>query len=762
MPEPAADEPQPPRRSKRAEKMRKREEKKRKKEEKAKEAEKRRKKEEADAAAAQKAAEAAEEAARREAERAAAAMAPPPGKGRAKGRAKAVPPSPVPSPSRLRAQTGTTFAFGWEGEGFVKHGRGGRGQIEESDQGYITTYYRAFSRKHKHLHEQFAIGDSVQLYAAEQNADIQLAELQDMFEDCLGTMWVRLKWYYLPNEVPEAALGSAGGGAARVNEVFTSNHLDDVEVSCVQAKVVVRQLTREQVDAGDAPGETGRITWRSYDVYKKRVRPIAEGGSDDEDAGDSDDDVFGSSDESDHEHDRDMDWNYAEAQSRAGLGAQRRGRGAQQPTGMHHFKLPSSGVPSMEASSPMATGMITSPGSSPLVDMETLSVFAKAREVLRPGALPASMPCRERERHEVADFLRQSLNHGAGSQGQSLGRGLYVSGVPGTGKTATVYEVVRSLREEWERNAKPQFRFVEINGMSLPDPSYAFSVLHEELTGQYKSPQKAADSLDKWFSEYSEQRACTVLLLDEVDLLVTRKQNVLYQLLNWPTYPWARLIVVAIANTMDLPERLLPRLGSRLGLQRVSFKPYDQNDIRKIVAARLGALDAFEPDAIELCARKVASVSGDVRRALQICRRASEVAEERCNRESSANSGGEAADLMSPVGGAAAAAAGDNYVVMKDVLKAVKDMSNSSNVENIQKLPLHARLCLCILAHQARSTTPAHRSLPAAHVSNSPLAGGAHGRGHASVLSAGVEAPRYLPEAEGKQRPSRVLLCAVG
>ena len=30
------------------------------------------------------------------------------------------------------------------------------------------------------------------------------------------------------------------------------------------------------------------------------------------------------------------------------------------------------------------------------------------------------------------------------------------SGVPGTGKTATVYEVVRSLREEWKEEEIPQ------------------------------------------------------------------------------------------------------------------------------------------------------------------------------------------------------------------------------------------------------------------------------------------------------------------
>ena len=41
------------------------------------------------------------------------------------------------------------------------------------------------------------------------------------------------------------------------------------------------------------------------------------------------------------------------------------------------------------------------------------------------------------ERGEITSFLRQSIQVGG------VGRGLYISGVPGTGKTATVYEVVR-------------------------------------------------------------------------------------------------------------------------------------------------------------------------------------------------------------------------------------------------------------------------------------------------------------------------------
>lgn len=51
----------------------------------------------------------------------------------------------------------------------------------------------------------------------------------------------------------------------------------------------------------------------------------------------------------------------------------------------------------------------------------------------------------------------------------------------------------------------------------------------------------------------------------QLDLLWTRKQNVLYNLFEWPTRRHSRLIVLAIANTMDLPERIMmKRVSSRL------------------------------------------------------------------------------------------------------------------------------------------------------------------------------------------------------
>jgi Cdc6-like AAA superfamily ATPase len=65
---------------------------------------------------------------------------------------------------------------------------------------------------------------------------------------------------------------------------------------------------------------------------------------------------------------------------------------------------------------------------------------------------------------------------------------LYVSGVPGTGKTATVREVVRQLQEQEDT---PPFEFVEINCMHLTSPEQAYTVLWQALGGERGAPRLA-------------------------------------------------------------------------------------------------------------------------------------------------------------------------------------------------------------------------------------------------------------------------------
>ena len=70
-------------------------------------------------------------------------------------------------------------------------------------------------------------------------------------------------------------------------------------------------------------------------------------------------------------------------------------------------------------------------------------------------------------------------------------------------------------------------------------------------------------------------------------LLITPSQDVLYNIFDWPSRQQAKLTVLAIANTMDLPERvLMNRVSSRLGLTRLIFQPYTFKQLQEIVVSR--------------------------------------------------------------------------------------------------------------------------------------------------------------------------------
>lgn len=252
---------------------------------------------------------------------------------------------------------------------------------------------------------------------------------------------------------------------------------------------------------------------------------------------------------------------------------------------------------------------------------EECTSLAMARRRLHVSAVPKTLPCREKEFVEIYSFLEGNLL-------DETGGCIYISGVPGTGKTATTTAVIRALQAEVQSRKLPNFDFVGINGMKITEPRKAYVEIHKQLTGETIAWEQAYNRLDSRFSNPAPRRKTTILLVDELDILCNKRQDVVYNLLNWPNLNSARLVVVTIANTMDLPERVfMGKVSSRLGLTRLTFQPYSFKQLQEIVASRLGQMELFNSDAIQLVARKVAALSGDARRALDICRRASEIAE---------------------------------------------------------------------------------------------------------------------------------------
>ena len=84
--------------------------------------------------------------------------------------------------------------------------------------------------------------------------------------------------------------------------------------------------------------------------------------------------------------------------------------------------------------------------------------------------------------------------------------------------------------------------------------------------------------------------------------------QLLYNLFEWPLRQGSKLVLIAVANTMDLPERLLPRIASRLGGRRLVFQPYNRPQLTIIVNQRLedaSLTDTFAPNAINMACSKV-------------------------------------------------------------------------------------------------------------------------------------------------------------
>nr|XP_003705940.1 PREDICTED: origin recognition complex subunit 1 [Megachile rotundata] len=253
--------------------------------------------------------------------------------------------------------------------------------------------------------------------------------------------------------------------------------------------------------------------------------------------------------------------------------------------------------------------------------MKPATPLQEAKSRLHVCAVPKSLPCREEEFNNIFTFLRGKLEDKSGGC-------IYISGVPGTGKTATVNEAVRCLKKLISKGQLDDFDYVEINGMKLTEPRQAYVQILKQLNGNIVTWEQAYHVLEKRFHRTNSKM--TLLLVDELDFLCTKRQDVVYNLLDWPTKATAQLVVITIANTMDLPERvLMGRVTSRLGLTRLTFQPYNYKQLQEIVMSRLKGFNGFRNEAVQLVARKVSAVSGDARRALDICRRAMEIAEAR-------------------------------------------------------------------------------------------------------------------------------------
>ncbi|BAC03316.1 putative CDC6 [Oryza sativa (japonica cultivar-group)] len=262
------------------------------------------------------------------------------------------------------------------------------------------------------------------------------------------------------------------------------------------------------------------------------------------------------------------------------------------------------------------------------------------KEALHVATVPScGLVCRDDEQSRVLEFCKGCVE-------QERSGSLYVCGCPGTGKTLSINKVKESVARWADETGMETPDALSINCTSLAKTHEIFSTdkFLMQILAKFQTRKKATcklsplQQLQTMFShKESAPRRMLLVVVDEMDYLITRDRAVLHDLFMLTTYQFSRCILIGIANAIDLADRFLPKLES-LNCKPlvVTFRAYSKDQISDIIKHRLKVLeyDVFEPLALEFCARKVAAASGDMRKALGVCRSAVEVFEARLQESS--------------------------------------------------------------------------------------------------------------------------------
>ncbi|XP_021772062.1 LOW QUALITY PROTEIN: origin of replication complex subunit 1B-like [Chenopodium quinoa] len=499
-------------------------------------------------------------------------------------------------------------------------------------------------------------------------SDLWAARIESIWKEVDGTFWFRAHWYMIPEET------EAGRQPHNLRrELYRTNDFADVEMESVFRHCYV--FSPKEYAKAQNEGDDVFFCEYEYDIRWHSFKRLAEINDLEEDDDNDDDDSASDEDwkstkDLEYESEEDMDFE-EEIERKKSSGPSSQELAANSRKG-RIFGLQKIGTKSIPQH----------------VRCHKQTGLERAKQTLLLATLPKSLPCRNKEMEEISAFIK-----GAICDDQCLGRCLYIHGVPGTGKTMSVLAVMRSLKSELESGSIKPYSFIEINGLKLATAENIYRVIYEALSGHRVSWKKALHFLNERFSEGKQvgkgQNKPCILLIDELDLLVTRNQSVLYNILDWPTRPNSKLIVIGIANTMDLPEKLLPRISSRMGIHRLCFGPYTFQQLQEIIMSRLKGIDAFDKQAVEFASRKVAAISGDARRALEICRRAAEITDYRIKNQATP---------------ADTASAEEARVGMAEVEAAIQEMFQAPHIQVIRSSCRLGKIFLAAMVQELYKT----------------------------------------------------------
>jgi len=289
------------------------------------------------------------------------------------------------------------------------------------------------------------------------------------------------------------------------------------------------------------------------------------------------------------------------------------------------------------------------------------------RNALEPSYIPEILPHRDVQIKDIAEKTACALLGDAPPSFLCYGQ-------TGTGKTATIRYVSQKLAQQ-NSEIKPWWIYINCNVVSTPYRILAH--IYNTISRDEKIPPTGLpkDIIFKKLLGLLDSRvggSICFLVLDEIDILVDKKggNEILYDLtrLN-ENLDHCKSSLIGISNKLKFRNSLDPRILSSLGEEHIVFPSYDASELRDILneRAKIAFHDyVLKEDVIPLCAALAAKEHGDARKALQLLRKAGELAER----------------------------AQSKIVTSKYVEKAQEDIEKDYIMEYIKGMPLQAQLVL--------------------------------------------------------------------
>jgi len=298
------------------------------------------------------------------------------------------------------------------------------------------------------------------------------------------------------------------------------------------------------------------------------------------------------------------------------------------PSTPRHRDALSKQVPTTPRHRVTVTGTVSTPRTPRTPSTPSAStVYNLARQLFTRSSDPGRMVGREEERVELSSFINTCITNTSGGC-------TYVSGPPGTGKSAMVHEVTEDI------SSSDVVKKAYVNCMSMKSSKDLYTLLLSSLCGDIEiTENEAMQTLQGMFAPRVTSNTVYLITLDEIDHVLTLDLEFMYKLFEWSLHPSSHLILIGIANALDLTDRFLPRLKARnVKPNLLPFLPYTAAQIKAVITTRLkslvpadsatpGYIPFLHPAAIELCSRKVAAQTGDLRKAFDIVRGAIDLIE---------------------------------------------------------------------------------------------------------------------------------------